>query len=52
MFVLCLDQGMPSNKFPDKNYESVGALRTMTGISSDTNAGNRWHDKAVQVRIV
>ncbi|XP_012266686.1 carnitine O-acetyltransferase-like isoform X2 [Athalia rosae] len=48
MFVLCLDKAIPDNIQGDKNYESIRAVQSMTGGSCDANAGNRWHDKAVQ----
>lgn len=48
LFVLCLDKKLPNDAFKSKNNESVRAVQGMTGFSSSTNAGNRWHDKTVQ----
>ncbi|KAL0104807.1 hypothetical protein PUN28_016444 [Cardiocondyla obscurior] len=48
LFILCLDKDMPKDAFKNKNNASVRAVQTMTGYSSHTNAGNRWHDKTVQ----
>ncbi|XP_046833806.1 carnitine O-acetyltransferase-like isoform X2 [Vespa crabro] len=48
MFILCLDKEMPKEAFENKNNASVRALQSLTGYSSDLNAGNRWHDKTIQ----
>lgn len=49
MFILCLDKDIPKEAFKEKNNASVRAVQTMTGFNSCVNAGNRWHDKTVQV---
>lgn len=49
LFILCLDKDVPKDAFRNKNNASVRGLQTLTGISSSVNAGNRWHDKTVQV---
>lgn len=51
LFILCLDKQLPKSESSTKNIASVKALQCMTGISSSTNAGNRWHDKTVQYII-
>lgn len=51
MFILCLDKEMPKEAFVNKNNASVRALQSLTGYSSDLNAGNRWHDKTLQVTL-
>ncbi|XP_046607345.1 carnitine O-acetyltransferase-like isoform X1 [Neodiprion virginianus] len=48
MFVLCLDKAMGKDISREKNYESFRAVQSLTGVTCETNAGNRWHDKAVQ----
>lgn len=49
LFVLCLDKDITKDAFKDKNNASVRAVQSLTGYNSCTNAGNRWHDKTVQV---
>lgn len=51
LFILCLDKKLTNDAFKSKNNESVRSVQCMTGFNSDTNAGNRWHDKTVQVNI-
>lgn len=51
MFILCLDKEMPKEAFENKNNASVRALQSLTGYNSDLNAGNRWHDKTLQVTL-
>ncbi|XP_014234236.1 carnitine O-acetyltransferase-like isoform X2 [Trichogramma pretiosum] len=48
LFVLCLDKELPKSAFSNKNNSSVRGIQSLTGYSSSTNAGNRWHDKIVQ----
>lgn len=50
LFVLCLDKDIPEDAFREKNNASVRAVQTLTGFDSCANAGNRWHDKTVQVK--
>jgi len=50
LFILCLDKTMPADAFREQNNASVRAVQTMTGFNSYLNAGNRWHDKTVQVK--
>jgi len=50
LFILCLDKNIPAVAFRKKNNASVRAVQTMTGFNSHLNAGNRWHDKTVQVK--
>lgn len=52
LFVLCLDKVLPQEMFVGKNNESVRAVQSLTGCSSSSNSGNRWHDKTVQVTIL
>lgn len=49
LFILCLDKNIPKDAFKEKNNASVRAVQTLTGFNSCLNAGNRWHDKTVQV---
>jgi len=49
LFALCLDKNVPKDAFKEKNNASVRSVQTLTGYSSNVNAGNRWHDKTVQV---
>ena len=49
LFVLCLDKELPKEYFNAKNEASVRAVQSLTGCSSSTNSGNRWHDKTIQV---
>ncbi|XP_051166861.1 carnitine O-acetyltransferase-like [Leptopilina boulardi] len=51
LFVLCLDKQLPNDAFKTKNNESVRSVQSMTGYSSSTNSGNRWHDKTLQYII-
>ncbi|XP_043275931.1 carnitine O-acetyltransferase-like isoform X2 [Venturia canescens] len=51
LFILCLDKNLPKVSFSNKNIASVRAVQCMTGYSSVTNSGNRWHDKTVQYII-
>lgn len=50
LFILCLDKNIPKDAFKEKNIASVRAVQTLTGYKSCVNAGNRWHDKTVQVK--
>ena len=52
LFILCLDKDLPKDAFNEKNNASVRAVQSMTGCSSYVNAGNRWHDKTVQVKYL
>lgn len=49
LFVLCLDKDIPKAVFEEENNASIRAVQCLTGFNSRTNAGNRWHDKTVQV---
>lgn len=51
MFILCLDKEMPKEIFGNRNNASVRALQSLSGYNSDLNAGNRWHDKTIQVML-
>lgn len=52
LFILCLDTNIPKDAFKEKNNASVRAVQAMTGFNSCLNAGNRWHDKTVQVKYL
>lgn len=52
LFVLCLDKAVPKYFFDKKNDMSVRAVQCLTGLGTNVNSGNRWHDKIVQVKFI